>query len=90
MHPKITPLNFTYKKDDSDVWVLNTDDIPIDKSLIKDQQFVHLAPLSVGGNHKHPRIEWFVAVGDLEFIWFDVNGEKKINRDEPKRRTPSH
>jgi hypothetical protein len=83
MQPIITKLNYTYKKPDSDVWVLNTQDIPVDKTLIKDQQIVHFAPLSVGGNHKHPRIEWFVGIGELEFIWLDKNGNKKIQQMNP-------
>jgi len=52
--PEITNLNYTYKKPDTEVWVLNTDDIPVNKELIKDQQIAHLAPQSVGGNHMHP------------------------------------
>ena len=48
---------FSYKKTDSDVWVLNTDDIPFDKSIIKDQQIVHFAVQSTSGNHKHSRVE---------------------------------
>ncbi|NCN44998.1 MAG: hypothetical protein COU63_00260 [Candidatus Pacebacteria bacterium CG10_big_fil_rev_8_21_14_0_10_36_11] len=76
MTPIITKLNYTYKKPDTDVWVLNTDDIPVGKEKIKDQQIVHLAPLSIGGNHKHPRTEWFIGIGDLLFVWLDENGAK--------------
>ena len=76
LKPIITKLNFTYKRNDSDLWILNTDDIPIDKNIIKDQQIVHFAPKSFGGNHKHPRTEWFVGIGDLEFIWIDENGKR--------------
>jgi hypothetical protein len=52
--PKIITLDYSYKKPGADVWVLNIDDIPVDKSLIKDQQIVHFAPNAIGGNHKHP------------------------------------
>jgi uncharacterized RmlC-like cupin family protein len=83
MEPKITKLNYTYKKEGADVWVLNSDDIPIDKDKIKDQQIVHLAPQSVGGNHKHPRIEWFIAVGDLQLIWIDELGERHKEHMHP-------
>lgn len=76
MKPIITKLNYTYKKPDTDVWVLSTDDIPVGKEKIKDEQIVHLAPLGVGGNHKHPRTEWFIGIGDLLFIWLDENGDK--------------
>lgn len=82
--PNITKLNFTYKRDDTDLWVLNTDDIPVDKNLIKDQQIVHFAPKSFGGNHKHPRTEWFIGMGDLEFIWLDENGEQYRTHMNPK------
>lgn len=74
MKPIGTKLAFTYKKEDSDVWVLNFEDIPVDKSKIRDQQIVHLAPGSIGGNHKHPRTEWFVALGDLTVHWLDEDG----------------
>jgi uncharacterized RmlC-like cupin family protein len=75
--PEITPLNYTYKKPETDVWVLNTKHIPINKTMIKDQQIVHLGPGSVGGNHKHPRTEWFIALGDLVLVWLDENGSKQ-------------
>lgn len=80
LSPTFTDLNYTYKKEDSDVWVLNTNDIPVEKSKINDQQLVHLAPLSVGGNHRHPRTEWFVAIGELLFVWLDENG---VKHEEP-------
>ena len=83
MNPIITKLNFTYKKSDSEVWVLNTDDIPIDKNQIKDQQIVHLAPESAGGNHKHPRIEWFIGIGDLELVWLNDRGQTQIEPMHP-------
>jgi hypothetical protein len=53
------------------------------KELIKDQQLVHLAPQSVGGNHKHPRTEWFIGIGDLVFVWLDENGEKHEEHMHP-------
>ncbi|MCA9369146.1 MAG: hypothetical protein H6773_02020 [Pseudomonadales bacterium] len=74
--PKVTKLNFTYKRDDTDLWVLNTDDLPIRKDLIKDQQIIQFAPKSFGGNHSHQRIEWFIGIGDLTLIWVDQNGKK--------------
>lgn len=83
MSPLITPLNYTYKKPESEVWVLNTDDIPVDSSKIKDQQIVHLAPGSIGGNHKHPRVEWFIGIGDLLFHWLDENGKAHSEHMNP-------
>ena len=72
--PKVTLLNYTYKKPDTDVFVLNTNDIPIDKTKIKDQQIIIIGPGAIGGNHSHPRTEWFVALGELELIWLDSDG----------------
>lgn len=73
--PTFLKINYTYKKPETDVWVLNTDDIPLDKTKIRDQQIVHLAPKSVGGNHKHPRIEWYIGIGDLTLVWLDEAGK---------------
>ncbi len=83
MKPKITKLNYTYKKEESDVWVLNKGDIPIDPSKVKDEQIVHLAPGSFGGNHKHPRTEWFIGIGELIFHWTDENGKKQSKAMNP-------
>jgi hypothetical protein len=82
--PTITALNYTYKKPDTDVWVLNTTDIPVPFEKIKDQQIVHLAPQSTGGNHRHPRTEWWVAIGELELIWQDENGEVHTEHMNPE------
>ncbi len=73
--PRFTPLNYSYQKPDNGIWVLNTDDIPLERSLLKDQQLVHLAPGSMGGNHRHPRTEWFIALGELELAWLDEQGQ---------------
>ena len=81
--PRITTLNYTYKKPETEVWVLNIDDIPVDKNLIKDQQIVHLAPQSIGGNHKHPRTEWFIGIGELIFVWVDEHGKKHEEQMHP-------
>lgn len=83
LSPTITNLSFTYKKSDSDVWVLNTDDIPINQDLIKDQQIVHLAPRAIGGNHKHPRTEWFIGIGDLVLVWLDESGKRHEEHMHP-------
>ncbi len=82
----MTPLNFTYKKAGADVWVLNTDDIPLDKAKVKDEQIVYLAPNNAGGNHKHPRTEWFVGIGELAFIWLDDAGKKHEEQMNPDGR----
>ena len=81
--PHVTPLSYTYKKPDTDVWVLNTDDIPVDHTLIKDSQIAHLGPQSSAGNHKHPRQEWIVGFGDLVFIWLDEAGTRQEQHMNP-------
>lgn len=83
MNPTFQTLNYSYKKPDTDVWVLNTDDIPVDVQQIKDIQLVHLAPGSMGGNHTHPRTEWFIGIGDLIFVWLDENGTQQIEHMHP-------
>ena len=83
MKPEITPLNYTYKKEDTDVWVLNKNDIPVADDEINDEQIVHLAPKSVGGNHKHPRTEWFIGIGDLAFVWLDEQGQSHTEPMHP-------
>ena len=82
--PEIRILKYSYKKPATNVWVLNTDDIPLNKEIIKDQQIVHLAPNSIAGNHKHPRTEWFIGIGDLVFIWLDDNGQKHEEHMHPE------
>lgn len=83
MEPIFTPLNYTYKKPDTNVWVLNSKDIPVESSKIKDQQIVHLASQSIGGNHRHPRTEWFIGIGDLELFWLDENGVQQSKHMHP-------
>ncbi len=82
--PKITNLKYSYKRTDTDLWVLNEDDVPIDKNLIHDQQIVHFSPQTFGGNHKHPRIEWFIGIGDLTFWWLDEDGKKHEEHMNPE------
>ena len=52
-------------------------------SLVKDTQIVHIGPNSFGGNHKHPRTEWFIAIGPLELTWIDETGEKHTEDMNP-------
>lgn len=74
--PKIIKLNYSYKKEKVNLWALNLDDIPIDKDVIKDTQIVHFSPGTIGGNHKHPRIEWYIGIGELVLYWLDEEGNK--------------
>ena len=81
--PKFQELDYTYKKEEQEVWVLNDVDIPVDWELVKDRQMVHLAPGSAGGNHKHPRTEWFIGIGPLEFMWIDREGTTHVSHMNP-------
>lgn len=76
MQPMFSEIDFTYKKVGVDVSVLNFDDIPVQKKKIMDRQIVQLGPGAVGGNHRHPRIEWFIAFQPgLELYWVDEAGD---------------
>jgi len=47
-------------------------------------QFVTLPPKAIGGNHKHPRTEAFLALSKgLEFHWQDENGKSHIESLAP-------
>ena len=75
MNPIFVPLPFSYKHPNSEVWVFNTTSLPIPSRKIKDQQMIVLGPGAVGGNHKHPRTEWFIAMSPgLQLYWLDEQG----------------
>jgi hypothetical protein len=84
MKPQFTKLEFTYKKADADVAVFNMDDLPLNQETIKDIQLIHLGPQSIGGNHTHPRTEWFIALGDLVLHWLDENGLQHSEHMNPE------
>ena len=70
-------INLTYKKSNG-LWVLDLNKRILPNNFIpKEQSVVYLPPLKVGGNHKHPRTEIFIGIGDLELIWLDEKGIKK-------------
>ncbi len=85
-NPIITHIDYTYKKTNSEIWVLNIDDIPVDSTRVHDRQIVRLGPLSIAGNHKHPRTEWFIGLGDLIFIWRDESGNRHEEHMNPDNR----
>lgn len=47
---------------------------------------VVLPPGSIGGNHKHDRIEAFYSLGDLTISWKTKNGRKKTESMAPDGR----
>jgi hypothetical protein len=78
---KKIPIEPAYRKDNGG-WNLSTDSLPIpEKFKVKERNLVYIPPGEFGGNHKHPRSEAFVGVGnDLSIVWRD----KKGNRHEDK------
>lgn len=84
--PTFTSIPFSYQRQEMGIWVLNTDDLPLDMTKVHDQQLVHLAPGAIGGNHKHPRTEWFIGIGDLELVWLDEKGVRQTHQLYPKQK----
>ncbi len=74
--PIITDFDFTYIKPGAGVSVIDLEDLPIDQSKIIDRQIIHFSPGAVGGNHAHPRTEWFIGFGELVLVWLDEQNEK--------------
>lgn len=52
---------------------------------VKEKSLVYIPPEAKGGNHKHPRIEAFVGIGEgLVVTWIDDEGrkhEEKMNEN---------
>ncbi|MDO8241124.1 MAG: hypothetical protein Q7T51_04060 [Candidatus Moranbacteria bacterium] len=69
-----------YKKENG-LYILDINSIKIPFE-VKDISVVNIPPKQFGGNHKHPRQEAFVGIGEeLELIWMDGNKRmtKKMN-----------
>lgn len=69
----------TYRKENG-LWLLNADlpNIPVDFP-IHERNIVYIPAGEFGGNHKHPRIEAFIGIGEnLELIWQDQDGQKHV------------
>jgi len=68
MKIKQIPITPTYKRENG-LWVLDIDKIKIPFD-IKERSVVNIPPGQIGGNHKHPRQEAFIGVGEgLELVW---------------------
>lgn len=67
----------TYRKENG-LWLLNVDtpELPVDDFTIVERNVAYIPAGEYGGNHKHPRTEAFVGIGELELIWQDTNGER--------------
>jgi hypothetical protein len=75
MDVKIIPIEPKYKKENG-VFVVDIDKIKIPFE-VKEKSLVYIPPKGIGGNHKHPRAEAFVGIGEeLKIIWKNINGER--------------
>lgn len=53
-------------------------DLPFE---VKERSIVYIPPEAKGGNHKHPRIEAFIGIGEgLIVVWVDSKGKKHEER----------
>ena len=85
IRPTVTLLKHSYNNLERGLWVLNENMLPLPWNEISDRQLVHFAPKAYGGNHAHPRREWFVAIGDLLLVWLDSDGnrhEEQMQRED--------
>ncbi len=72
-----TAIQPTYRKDNG-LWNLRTDQLPLPEDFKVDERSVVYIPSGeYGGNHKHPRREVFVGIGEeLYMVWLDDEGHK--------------
>jgi len=69
----VNSLAPVYKKENG-LYVLDIDSIEV-PFVVKEKSLVYFPPGELGGNHRHPRQEAFVGIGEnLQFIWVE-NGE---------------
>lgn len=67
----------TYIKENG-TWVLNLKDIVFPSYFIpKEQSLISIAPLQFGGNHKHPRMEAFIATSPMKLVWIDDENRQR-------------
>src|SRR4051794_23793012 len=61
------------------VWVLDIDGIVLpDNIRVVEKMIVSIPPQKFAGNHKHPRSEAFIGLGEeLEFAWLDAHAKIK-------------
>ena len=75
------PFSPDDKKDDGS-WAFDLETIPFPSGFSPSMRFVaYLTPGKVGGNHRHPRTEVFLGIGEgLEFVWIDKEGKKQSKK----------
>ena len=69
---------------DKGFWVIRTQEyfseIPFQ---VAEQSLITIPPGKIGGNHKHPRLEAFIGLGnELYLLWQDEKGELHEERME--------
>lgn len=73
---KVEKLQFepTYKRGNG-LFVVDLDKVEIPFEVIE-RSFVYIPPSEKGGNHRHPRAEAFIGIGEgLKVVWLDADGE---------------
>lgn len=84
MDVQIIPINV--EKTDKGLFSINLDTLSMPASFVKKHHYViHLPPLEIGGNHRHPREEVFLCLSDnVEFHWIDKEGKKHTRQMKEK------
>lgn len=74
-------------KKESGLFLISLDDIPLPKNFqAVDKSVILIPPYQLGGNHKHPRTEVFVGLGEaLEICWLE-NGKTVCKQMNPKNK----
>jgi uncharacterized RmlC-like cupin family protein len=81
------PIDPTYRKDNG-LWNLETLTLSFPDSFkVTERNIVYIPAGKFGGNHKHPRTEAFIGVGEQLFmVWQDDEGneheEKMMDGDQ--------
>jgi hypothetical protein len=75
------PIEPTYRKENG-LWNLPIDSLPLPKEFVIYERNIVFIPLGeFGGNHKHPRSEAFVGIGEnLYIIWQNEEGKKQEDK----------
>jgi len=80
-----THIQPAYKKENG-LWVLDLGTIELpDDFEVREKYITYFPPQQFGGNHKHPRKEAFIGLGEnLRFIWLDDQGQKHEEEMNPQ------
>lgn len=77
----------TFRRE-SGLFIIDIDKVELPEGFDVEERFVvYIPPGQIGGNHKHPRKEIFIGLGDLELVWKDEGGEvhtEKMGGEELK------